>query len=394
MDKTMDSIIVIGGGHVGLTLAVDLELRKEETKLSPHVLVMSEDHGFLNRSEEQNIEVEDILTGKVLYCDFPKNKIHTFDANIKQLNDIKVVAVVVTVPDIPKLRLQVLNWIMTNITHEKVSIIFVRGGQGGQIKIIDTWQNNLLLRKFNIILIEDSFYGTRYLNHKIVFKRKMTTNVSIFGPSPDSASKLLSRMFTSDSINPSFHAFIKVSPLDLQFDPLGYIIHLGVSLDKRNLQLTYKGVQYLHYSDGVHEENADLIEKLDKERVRLAESYSAKTKSFADILKCQYGISYQSSFLNMMKSTKSIYRSLSPVSINSLINGRIIQEDVPALFTMELLAKKAEKKLPYTYRHVENILTTLKQLNIDISPLKLYATEIENLGLSKNNIINLLTNPM
>ena len=53
--------------------------------------------------------------------------------------------------------------------------------------------------------------------------------------------------FFGPSVPDNQHQFERVRPLDLQFDPLGYIIHLVVALDKTNPQKTASGTQYLHY---------------------------------------------------------------------------------------------------------------------------------------------------
>ncbi|MGK6821969.1 hypothetical protein ACKU5W_002025 [Klebsiella pneumoniae] len=100
----------------------------------------------------------------------------------------------------------------------------------------------------------------------------------------------VNQLFFGPSVPDNQHQFERVRPLDLQFDPLGYIIHLAVALDKTNLTKTASGTQYLHYSDGVHEENAGLINSLDHERVALARSYGAETRLFTTMLTEQYGL--------------------------------------------------------------------------------------------------------
>ena len=135
------------------------------------------------------------------------------------------------------------------------------------------------------------------MDGKIAFKRKRKTNVSIFGPRPETAFSLVRRLFIGQAVPADSHNFVLVRPVDLQFDPLGYIIHLAVTLDERNLKLTDQGIQYLHYSDGVHEWNADQIELLDKERVLLANHYGASRRMFSDILSEQYGLPWKGSFL-------------------------------------------------------------------------------------------------
>lgn len=301
--------------------------------------------------------------------------------------------VIVAIPDIPELRQKIINCLKVRFSGCNTTVVFVRGGQGGQISLIEAWRNDPDLRNFNFVLVEDSFYGTRYIDRKIAFKRKRKTNISIFGFQPEVALIQIRSLFSGVSIPQDAHQFVVVRPLDLQFDPLGYIIHLGVTLDERNLQLTQRNIQYLHYSDGVHEGNAEKIETLDKERVRLAEMYGATARPFSTILSEQYALPPQPSFLQMMKQTKTIYRSLSPSSMADLIGSRLIQEDVPALLVMNCLCQQSGEPFPATKKHTENVQKILQKLDIDIGPLRKYVDEIETFRLSRREIIDRLVNP-
>lgn len=389
----MENIVVVGGGHVGLTLAVDLELRKNETRLSPHVVLLrNADHPILARPKGQAIEVEDILSGGVTRCDFPSQSLHGISTDLGAIiADTR--AIVITVPDIPRVRKDLLAWVKSCKPHKDTSLVLVRSGQGGQISVVDEWRRDPLLRQLNVILIEDSFYGTRYLEHKIAFKRKLSTKISVFGPSPDRALGLLGRMFSGPSVGADMHRFVVVRPLDLQFDPLGYIIHLGVALDPLNLNHTRNGVQYLHYPAGIHEANADRLEALDLERLQMAARYGARTMSFREILKVQYGLRDQSSFLELMRSTRTIYRSLSAPSIDALRQGRIIQEDVPGLLVMEWLAKHSGQELPKTMAHAHEIRGALRQLDVDIAHHDGYVRHLEERRFDRRQVVDLLSDP-
>ncbi|WP_414041539.1 NAD/NADP octopine/nopaline dehydrogenase family protein [Acidithiobacillus sp. M4-SHS-6] len=389
----MQNVLIVGGGHVGLTLAVDLELRKHETQLSPQVLLMrKEGHPFQNRLPGQLISMENIITGGTALCDFPKQNVHTMGSDLSAVTEV-ISGIVVTLPDIPNLRLGMLEWIKTKFPRGGIIIVLVRGGQGGQICIIDEWRNDPILRRFDIVLIEDSFYGTRYLNHKIAYKRKISVNVSAFGPNPDHALSFLRSMFSGPSVEVGAHQFKLVRPLDLQFDPLGYIIHLAVALDKINLKLTEKGIQYIHYCEGVHEGNAELIETLDQERVNLAMHYGANTLRFPEILRMQYGLQECSSFLLLMKSTKSIYRSMSPASLEDLRTSRLVNEDVPALLTMEWLARQCDEALPLIKNYVSATKASLHELGMSLAAHGEYVRRMDAAQLDRRSVVDLLTNP-
>lgn len=49
----MKSVLIIGAGHVGITLAIDMEVRKGETLLRPHIVQIREtEHSFSIHKEK------------------------------------------------------------------------------------------------------------------------------------------------------------------------------------------------------------------------------------------------------------------------------------------------------------------------------------------------------
>ncbi len=387
----MDKIVIVGGGHVGLTLAIDLHQRINETQFDPHiVLLRGKDHPFFCRDNSQMICMENIISGEQVKSRFPSENIHTISEDAtKLLHESQLV--IVTVPDILPLRDQVFEWIKQNSNGQHLNIVFVRGGQGGLIPLLARHQSDENLHRTSLILVEDSFYGTRYISDKVEFKRKKKINVALAGANAEKALALLTRAFTGPAIGENWHHFNVVRALDLQFDPLGYIIHLGVVLDEANLKRTERGYQYLHYCEGVHRGNAEKLGELDKERVVLAAQYGAKTRLFTVMLEEQYGLKVRQSFLETMRDTKSIYRSRSAESMADLKVGRVLQEDIPALLTIDWLTKKAKIDLPATHAHTEDIIRKIGSLGLDIESFSGYKRQLEKLDLLKADVIHLLT---
>lgn len=386
----MDKIVVVGGGHVGLTLAVDLHQRKSETEFDPHiVLLRGRDHPFFRRDHSHQIRVENIISGEIATDVFPAESVHAMDDDVRDLlQEAKLV--IVTVPDILPLREAVFDWIKRNSRDQQLNLVFVRGGQGGLIPLLARQRTDEALRHASLVLVEDSFYGTRYISDKIEFKRKKKTNVALAGANTERALALLRRAFTGPAIG-NWHQFNVVRALDLQFDPLGYIIHLGVALDDKNLERTAKGQQYLHYCEGVHAGNAERLGELDKERVVLASQYGAQTRLFTTMLEEQYGLHVRQSFLETMQDTKSIYRSRSAESMTDLKGGRVLQEDIPALLTIDWLTQKAGLELPATRSHTDDIVGKIRAIGLDIETFNGYRRQLEQLDLSKAQVIELLT---
>lgn len=386
----MENVLIIGGGHVGSTLAVDMYGRRHETNIDPHLIIIKPDnHPFFKENDPLQFSMENILSGETLSASFPKSNLHHFGSDLSDLFS-KCAAVILTVPDIPVLREKLLQYIQASPMAAGSTVAFVRAGQGGQIALIDKWRKNAKLRSMHLLLVEDSFYGTRCINSIIEFKRKKVTRVAIPGDDRVSALSLFERIFSGHAIGPEEHRFELVRPLDLQFDPLGYIIHLAVAFDSENLIRTRRGEQYLHYSDGVHEGNSDLIEALDRERVKLAGAFGARTRLFTDMLTEQYGIPQQKTFLAMIKSTRSIYRSLSEPSLGRLKTGRIISEDYPGLLTMNWLTSVSGENYASTNQFVSSINEVLTALQVKTDHLKGYQQYLDSLKINKQSITDLL----
>ena len=387
----MENVLIIGAGHVGSTLAVDMYARRHETLLEPHLIVIEpENHSFFKQSDPLQFSMENILSGETHFATFPKNNLHHFGYDLSELFRTSI-AVILTVHDIPSLRERLLQYIEASPLQPGATIAFVRAGQGGQIPLIDKWRKSARLSRMHLLLIEDSFYGTRCINNVIEYKRKKVTRVATTGDERVSALLFGERVFSGNTIGAHEHKFELVRPLDLQFDPLGYIIHLAVAFDPVNLCRTRRGEQYLHYSDGVHEGNSELIETLDRERVRLAGSFGASTRLFTDMLTEQYGIPQQKNYLEMIKSTSTIYRSLSEVSIDKLKSGRIISEDYPGLLTMRWLTSVSGEDYTITNQFENTINEILTSLEVNTDNLKGYECYLESLKLKKHDLINLLT---
>jgi len=387
----MEKVVVVGGGHVGLTLAVDLYRRRDETGLEPHVVLVRDGaHPFRDRDERRPILIEDIRTGERTESRFPNANIHTLDGDVKAVLTGSPL-VFVTTPDIPALRMRMIDWLESHLVVRDATLVFVRGGQGGTIPTLSRLRSSSVLRSASVVLVEDSFYGTRFEGDKIEFKRKNKINVALAGAKREVGLSRLRRAFTGPSINGDSQVFNVVRPLDLQFDPLGYIIHLGVAFDEANLKKTAANEKYFHYWEGVHEGNAETLEALDRERVTLAENYGARTRLFLDILSEQYGLARQPTFLATIQSTRSIYRSRSPGSLAEMKASRIIHEDVPALLTMHWLFSKSTVGADATARHVNKIIAALDRFQIDKKPLMGYLSSLGELAPNKDATIRLLS---
>ncbi|MEV4709550.1 NAD/NADP octopine/nopaline dehydrogenase family protein [Actinoplanes sp. NPDC049316] len=391
----MTDIAVIGAGHVGLTLLTDLVSTQDRHGLSARALTVRDKPGATARRIAGPFIRTNMMNGE-------KDRVELRPEHFGQLSDPRTDGllegarhIIVTVPDIPSVRLRLLDRISRLKSLPGKVITFVRAGQGGQPVLAEWARRTPELRDTSLVLIEDSFYGTRAIGTCISYKRKLTVNVSIYSRTPEAAADDLRALFPLGHLigRPSWPD-VEVRPgIGLQFDPLGYIIHVGIALDSRNLERTRAGIVYQHYTDGVHRELAEHLDALDQERVQLAAAYGVEAQTFPRIIERQYGIPYQSDFYQMMQSCREIYRSVSCASIDELKQSRIVREDIPGLRTMRWLADAAGIRLPATERYEAQVMRTAAEIDVHGSDLVGYVPELSAIPASLPHLTRLLTTP-
>ncbi|MET7716168.1 NAD/NADP octopine/nopaline dehydrogenase family protein [Streptomyces sp. NPDC005407] len=392
----MSDIVVVGAGHVGLTLLADLELTKSHHGLSARLLSFEHLTAMEERSKNwTQLVMENLVTGSVDTCSLSKSQFGSLwsPEGLQELARASVI--VVTVPDIPHLRLKLLDHLERSVELAGKVIVFVRGGQGGQPVLAKWIRDSPNLQDTSIILVEDSFYGTRVIGSRIQFKRKISVNVAIYSLAPETALAALRRMFPlGDQIGrPSWPDMRVCDGIDLLFNPLGYIIHVGVALDPENLEKTRKGIKYTHYIDGISPQLANRLDQLDKERVLLARELGAEAQEFPEIIQRQYGLPPQDSFYEMMQSCRGIYRSLSSGSIEELRDSRVLLEDIPAFHTIRWLADAIGLEMPHTQAYFDDVLAGLQEIGAESSSYTMYLPYLEKIDEGIEGIKQLLHRP-
>lgn len=394
----MADIAIIGGGHVGITLLADLEATKEMHGHRAMLFFI----GCRTESLEQRIRpfrgqlsLIDVMEGRQDKIRLVANQFSMLRdrTTLPKLRGVKYI--VITAPDIPVLRLQLMEALVRHVPLDGKVLILVRAGQGGQPVIAEMVRTRPELRETSIVLIEDSFYGTRVSGAEISFKRKLSVNASIYAPSTRQALREVRALFPLGSrIQQASWPNIVLRPgIDLLFDPLGYIIHAGVALHPPNIEKTRNGVRYNHYINGIDRALATKLDCLDHERVELAGKFGARCGLFSEIIERQYGIPKQSDLYEMMQSCKGVYRSLSCRSLDDLVNSRHVLEDMPALFTIEWLARCANLELPHTAKFARETRRALRQLGVSERQLRAYMPFIYNIPDDLNYVRELLNSP-
>jgi opine dehydrogenase len=399
MEQNTD-VLILGGGHVGVTLLADVLACRDRHGLTPRLAFLGErGPGCEARARALTGElrmhhVPDGIDTQVLV---EPEHLMAFGSRTCTGAANQARLILVTVPDIPALRLPILDWLADEVDLVGKTVVFVRAGQAGQVVIADWIRRTPDAALADFALIEDSFYGTRVLDRQIDFKRKLSVNVTSYSRRPvdDSLGALRAIFPLGERIGRrSWPDFVPRDGVDLQFDPLGYIIHVGVALYGPNLARTRAGVAYTHYIDGIDRPLAAQLDQLDQERLELGRAFGAQPESFPRIIERQYGLPHLPDFYEMMQSCRGIYRSMSSSSIPELLASRHILEDIPGLHTISWLASVAGVELPATTAHAERCLDTLDQLGADHGPLGAYRPLLRSLPRDRDDVRDLLSAPL
>jgi opine dehydrogenase len=400
METTATDVLILGGGNVGMTLLADVLASQRLHRLEPRLAFLGERGPAADariRTTVGTMRMHHVPDWVDTEVSIRPSHLLAFGSAATNCAAHQARMIVVTVPDIPTVRLQILDWLTSEVDLTGKTVVFVRAGQAGQVVIAEWIRRTANAARADVALIEDSFYGTRVAGRQISFKRKLTVNVTTYSPRPaDQALARLRAIFPlGDRIGRrSWPDFEPRSGLDLQFDPLGYIIHVGVALYEPNLARTKAGVSYTHYIDGIDRALAAELDQLDQERLELGRAFGARPESFPRIIERQYGLEHRTDFYEMMQSCRGIYRSMSSGSIRELLSSRHILEDIPGLHTISWLASVAGVALPATKAHAERSLQTLDRLGADQRPLEAYLPILESLPSDRSYIHALLSSPL
>jgi opine dehydrogenase len=329
----MSDIVVIGAGHVGLTLLADLELTKPHHGFDARLLSLESAAALKERSRDwTHLVMENLVTGAVETCSLSESQFASLwsDEGRQALNTAGTI--VVTVPDIPHLRLDLLDLLERSVNLRGKLLVFVRGGQGGQPVLAKWLRDSPGLRDTSVVLVEDSFYGTRVTGRTVQYKRKISVNVAIYSRDREDALRALRRMFPlGERIGrPSWPDMRVCDGIDLLFSPLGYIIHVGVALDPGNVEKTRRGIS----------------------------------------------------------------RSLSSGSLDELRVSRVLMEDVPAFLTIRWLAGRAGVDMPHTQAYFNDVTAGLREIGSDFRSYTTYLPYLEKIDDDGEGLRQLLNEPL
>lgn len=126
-----DRTVIVGGGHVGLTLYADIR----RARPTAHVRVLS---SKVPDVAGTHLTMHDTLTGEI-------HSVPTERADFLLPVTVEPAAltgadcVFVTVPDIPSVRSAVVSRLLECLAHRSVSVVMIRGGQGVRCGLLNVW---------------------------------------------------------------------------------------------------------------------------------------------------------------------------------------------------------------------------------------------------------------
>lgn len=382
----MTTNLIIGGGHVGKMLAYDLLKNGEKTTLATLSIESYED---IRSVKKLKLTLKNELTDEVESGDIHGLNLIMFHGGEINEEFKESENIFICVPDIPKLRLEILQKIKNLNLHNK-RFIFIRGGQGWIPYLATQLEVRYNPKNCSYLMVEDSLYGCRFVKNQISYKRKYSVNVALLGADPLNSINQIQDLLC-DISHPNWPSLVEVTPVGLMFDALGYIVHTAVILYGPNLEKTKAGIVYNHYIEGINEELCAHLEVLDQERVRLAQKFGAAVMPFKETLGRQYNVKVGASLFDTLSECKNVYKSSSPTDLDALKNSRAINEDISALWVIQHLASLFPGEFEETLKYAKWISATCESEEISIDILKYYALTIKILAPSVSEFKNLFT---
>lgn len=394
----MTDIVIVGGGHVGRTLLVDLIATQDIHRKVPKLLFFRSNEAEVKDRIAQaagTIRFEEVLSGTITHVEIDSSLLCSFhDPDAGQAIS-QATVIFVTVPDIPSLRLEIFRKLGADFDLKGKTIVLVKAGQASQPVVADMIRRGHPLANADIIFAE-AFYGTRAEKRNVIGNRKLSINTSVFSYNSEGALDKLRECFPLGSQigKLSWPDFTVLNGIDLIFSATAYFLHVAVVLHPRNLALTQAGVQYSHYLEGIDQALAQQLDAIDRERVMLGREYGVQLERFPEVLHRQYGLPVLPDFYEMMQSCREVYKSMtSPRSVDILQRSRHILEDVPALYTIEWLMKRANIELPATAEYITSVNRALGKLNINQGALRAHQPLLAEIEGGPREIANLLSTP-
>lgn len=330
-------IAVIGAGHGGFAIAGNLALKKFIVNLySPF-------------AKEIRSITEVILEGKIK----GSGKLNLVTTNIKKaIKDAEIIMVVA-----PAFAHAQIAKDCSPYLEDGQIIILNPGRTGGALEF-----NHVLKTKADVIIAETNtlIYACRKTSPNKVWISGIKNKVSLAALPATKTKKVLAKI---QSVYPQFQAAKNV--LETSFNNIGAVFHPAIMLKEKNSNFY-----------NITPKTAELLERIDKERLRVADAFGIRLKSAEQWLEETYDTRGKNLYEKIINNT--VYKE---IKRPKGFNVRQITEDVPfGLVPIARLAEKIEVDITFISYTINKCCLLL---NRDFWK---QGRDLEKMGLSGMNI--------
>lgn len=313
-----ESILICGAGHQGLAMAAHLALNNESVCI-------------WNRSREN---IEDICKSNTIDCyGVVEGKAHIEAAS----NDMGKVIQKVIMITTPSTAHRDIARELAPYVNEDNYIVLNPGRTFGAIEFAKTLQEYGVTSLPHIAETQSIVYTCRKNNKSSVTIFALKNNISIASLKNDCKEIL---EYVPECIRNNYS--VSDSIMETSLNNVGMILHCAPVLMNIGWIESEK-VDFKYYYDGISPSVSLFLEKMDKERIEIAEKMGYKIESVMDWLKRIYKVEGET-LHECLKNNKAYSEIDAPPSLEC----RYLDEDIPnGLVPYEYIAKELGIDIPY-----------------------------------------------
>lgn len=313
-----DEVLIIGSGNQGLSLAYDLSVSGVKINL-------------WNRSFNS---IAKLLTTKTVYSVDDSSQKAILNRVSNDINEVLTDFIIVSVPnsaydDIARM--------LSKVVNENTVILLSPGRTFGALFFIDSLKKYGLSHTPHIFELQTIIHTARKVSDD---------TVNIYARKND---VLISSLFSSDAILlkkfPNFlvkHLKYVDSLVYTSLGNMGMLLHCAPTLMNVGC-IESERVSFKYYFDGISPTIASFIEKMDNERLEVANKFGFKLESLLEWVNRTYGVDRKNLYESLQNN-----RSYREIDAPETVHHRYIFEDVPCgLVPVESIASLLGMTTPY-----------------------------------------------
>lgn len=324
MEKDRQTYFVCGGGHQGLAMAAHLALNGEKVTL-------------WNRTLEH---IDEVVKTRQIHCSGVVNGVAAIEKASNNIEEVISDYIMVTVPSTAYH--DVARVIAPYVDQDTV-ILLNPGRTFGAIEFSEELKKNNVKQMPQIAETQTIVYTCRRSDKNQVTIFAMKKDVEIAALNKTDIERILRKM--PKCLQEYFVPRNSVAYTSLS--NVGMILHCAPVLMNIGW-IENEKVDFKYYYDGISKSVAKYIEKMDAERISVAQKMGYEIESVAEWLQRTYGV-VGNNLYECIKNNVAYREIDAPLSLDS----RYIHEDVPnGLVPIEYIGKQ----LNIETRHITNII--------------------------------------